>query len=175
MTQSDMVKRLTARMFGQLVLVFAVVITIGCDRVTKHVATTTLAGTPDRSYLGDTVRVVYAENTGGFLSIGADLPAPARTALFTFATGLALIALGVLVTRNHWNGVAALGVSLFVAGGASNWFDRLAHGSVVDFLNVGIGPLRTGIFNVADIAITVGVALFALAEFRPRRGSATQT
>ena len=90
MTQSDMVKRLTARMFGQLVLVFAVVITIGCDRVTKHVATTTLAGTPDRSYLGDTVRVVYAENTGGFLSIGADLPAPARTALFTFATGLAL-------------------------------------------------------------------------------------
>ena len=174
MTQSDMVKRLTARMFGQLVLVFAVVITIGCDRVTKHVATTTLAGTPDRSYLGDTVRVVYAENTGGFLSIGADLPAPARTALFTFATGLALIALGVLVTRNHWSGVAALGVSLFVAGGASNWFDRLAHGSVVDFLNVGIGPLRTGIFNVADIAITVGVALFALAEFRPRSGSATQ-
>ena len=175
MTQSDMVKRLTARMFGQLVLVFAVVITIGCDRVTKHVATTTLAGTPDRSYLGDTVRVVYAENAGGFLGIGADLPAPARTALFTFATGLALIALGVLVTRNHWNGVAALGVSLFVAGGASNWFDRLADGSVVDFLNVGIGPLRTGIFNVADIAITVGVALFALAEFRPRGGSGTQT
>jgi len=164
----------TARLFGRLALVFAVVITIGCDRVTKHVATTTLAGSPDRSYLGDTVRVVYAENTGGFLSIGADLPTPMRTALFTFATGLALIALAVLVTRRQWSGVAALGVTLFVAGGASNWFDRLAHGSVVDFLNVGIGPLRTGIFNVADIAITVGVALFALAEFRPRGGSGGQ-
>jgi signal peptidase II len=165
----------TARVFGQLALVFAVVITIGCDRVTKHVATTTLAGSADRSYLGDTLRVVYAENKGGFLSIGADLPQPMRTALFTIATGLALIALGVLVTRSQWNGVAALGVTLFVAGGASNWFDRLAHGSVVDFLNIGIGPLRTGIFNVADIAITVGVALFALAEFRPRGGPGTQT
>jgi signal peptidase II len=164
----------TARLFGRLALVFAVAITIGCDRVTKHVATITLAGSPDRSYLGDTLRVVYAENTGGFLSLGANLPAPLRTALFTFATGLALIALAVLVTRRHWNGVAALGVTLFVAGGASNWFDRLAHGSVVDFLNVGIGPLRTGIFNVADIAITVGVALFALAEFRPRGGSGEQ-
>jgi len=165
----------TARLFGRLALVFAVVITIGCDRVTKHVATRTLAGAPDRSYLGDTLRVVYAENTGGFLSIGSDLPSPVRTALFTIATGLALVALGVLVTRRRWTGVAALGVTLFVAGGASNWFDRLAHGSVVDFLNVGIGPLRTGIFNVADIAITVGVALFALAEFRPRGGPGTQT
>ena len=42
----------TARLFGRLALVFAVVITIGCDRVTKHVATRTLAGAPDRSYWG---------------------------------------------------------------------------------------------------------------------------
>jgi signal peptidase II len=40
------------------------------------------------------------------------------------------------------------------------------RGSVVDFLNVGIGSLRTGIFNVADMAIMLGVALLLLAELR---------
>jgi signal peptidase II len=163
---------MSGRLVGRMILACAVGITIGCDRVTKHVATATLAGMPDRSYLGDTVRVVYAENTGGFLSIGADLPVTARTALFTITTGIALLALAVLVARRRLNRVGAWGVTLFVAGGASNWFDRLAHGSVVDFLNVGVGPLRTGIFNVADVAIMIGVALFALSEFRPRTDEA---
>jgi signal peptidase II len=163
---------MSGRLVGRMILTCAVVLTIGCDRVTKHVATATLAGMPDRSYLGDTVRVVYAENTGGFLSIGADLPVMARTALFTITTGIALLALAVLVARRRLNRAGAWGVTLFVAGGASNWFDRLAHGSVVDFLNVGVGPLRTGIFNVADVAIMIGVALFALSEFWPRADEA---
>jgi signal peptidase II len=42
----------------------------------------------------------------------------------------------------------------------------LGDGRVIDFLNVGIGGLRTGIFNVADVAIMVGVALFLFAESR---------
>jgi signal peptidase II len=36
------------------------------------------------------------------------------------------------------------------------------HGHVTDFLNVGISALRTGIFNVADFALLVGVALLVL-------------
>ena len=160
---------MSAAAVGRLILACAVVVTIGCDRVTKHVATATLAGMPDRSYLGDTVRVVYAENTGGFLSIGADLPAAARTALFTITTGIALAALALLVARRKLNRAGAWGVTLFVAGGASNWFDRLAHGSVVDFLNVGVGPLRTGIFNVADMALMAGTAILILTQMRSSR------
>jgi len=37
---------------------------------------------------------------------------------------------------------------------------------VVDFLNVGIGPLRTGIFNLADVAILSGAALVVAATAR---------
>jgi signal peptidase II len=48
------------------------------------------------------------------------------------------------------------------AGGASNLIDRLARGTVTDFMNVGIGPLRTGIFNLADVAITLGAVLVVL-------------
>jgi signal peptidase II len=71
---------------------------------------------------------------------------------------------GALAT-NH-----ALFLSLVCAGGISNVIDRIAYdGSVVDFLNMGIGPLRTGIFNVADMAITTGAVLLALdALMQPR-------
>ena len=62
----------------------------------------------------------------------------------------------------------AAAFSLFIAGGASNWFDRINDGRVVDFMNAGIGWLRTGVFNVADVAIMLGVALFIFAELRAR-------
>jgi signal peptidase II len=55
-----------------------------------------------------------------------------------------------------------------VAGGVSNWVDRLVQGSVVDFLNVGIGPVRTGVFNVADMAIMLGAVLIAFGGLQRR-------
>jgi signal peptidase II len=76
---------------------------------------------------------------------------------------LALIALGI---RHRSDGWLVLGLSLFVAGGASNWIDRLLRGSVVDFLIIGIGPVRTGVFNVADAAIMSGAATIVLYEIR---------
>jgi signal peptidase II len=147
----------------------AVLSTIGCDRVTKHAATTMLAGAPSRSYLADTVRLVYVENPGGFLSLGAGLPSVVRTGLFTAGTGLLLCMLVVLMIRGRWDRSPTLGLALFVAGGASNWIDRVARGSVVDFLNVGVGPVRTGVFNVADVAIMLGAGVVALAMFSKRR------
>jgi signal peptidase II len=150
-------------------LLIAIVATIGCDRVTKHVAATTLAGTPGRSFLADTVRLEYVENTGGFLSLGADLPPAVRTGVFTVGTGLALLFLLGAAIRFRMGGWALLGLTLFLAGGASNWADRAVRGSVVDFINIGLGPLRTGIFNVADVAIMAGAAILFFAEVRRGR------
>lgn len=117
--------------------------------------------------------VGYAENTGGFLSLGADLPAGVRTVVFTVATGLMLLVITIYAIRQRWTGWTAFGVALFVAGGASNWIDRVLRGSVIDFLNVGIGSLRTGVFNVADVAIMIGAGIFAVSEWRRSR-DATQ-
>jgi signal peptidase II len=150
------------------VLAAAIVATISCDRVTKHVAAENLAGTSDRSYLSDTVRLTYAENTGAFLGLGADLPPVARTLLFTVGTGAMLLAVAVVAFRSRWAPGSRIGAALFLAGGASNWIDRVIHGSVVDFLNVGIGPVRTGVFNVADVAIMLGACLIAWTELRRR-------
>jgi len=146
-----------------LALLAAVLSTIGCDRLTKHVASTTLPEGQVHSYLADTVRLVYVENPGGFLSLGADLPGVWRIGLFTFVTGTILLGTAAAAARLRLRGWPLIGVSLLVAGGASNWIDRVVRGSVVDFLNVGVGSLRTGVFNVADKAIMIGAAVLVLA------------
>ena len=66
-----------------LALLLLVVMTIGCDRVTKQLATEHLAGEPTRSFLADTFRLTYAENLGGFLSLGAGMSSALRSAVFT--------------------------------------------------------------------------------------------
>jgi signal peptidase II len=142
-----------------VVLFVLVATTIGCDRVTKHIARTALDGAPSRSFLADTVRLVYAENTGGFLSLGADLAPAARTVIFTVGTGLVLVATLTAAFRLEWTAWQLVALGLMFAGGASNWIDRIARGTVVDFLNVGFGSLRTGIFNVADVALMLGGAI----------------
>jgi signal peptidase II len=142
-----------------LVLLAIAAATIGCDRVTKRMAVTSLAGTPGRSFFADTVRLEYAENSGGFLSLGANLPPSVRKAIFKLGTGLILVGSIIAAVKLRFAGWPLVGLSLMWAGGASNWVDRIARGSVVDFLNVGFGALRIGIFNVADVAIMLGACI----------------
>jgi signal peptidase II len=162
-----MLKRISLR----VVLLVAMGSTIACDRATKHVAVTMLAGTANRSFLADTVRLEYAENAGAFLSLGADWPFWVRTTLFGIGNAVLLLALTVMAMRRRWSRSALLGLSLCVAGGVSNLLDRFAFGSVVDFINVGLGPVRTGIFNVADVAIMLGAAVVVLAGMQESTSS----
>jgi signal peptidase II len=153
----------TGRKIALLVLF---VTTIGCDRVTKSYAESTLSGSARQSYLADTVRLEYTENPGGFLGFGADWPAPVRTGLFTVGTGAILLGMLIVLVRSPLSPPALVGAALFVAGGTSNLVDRLFRGSVVDFMNVGIGPVRTGIFNVADMALMLGLAVYFVTHLR---------
>jgi signal peptidase II len=152
-------------------VLFLAASTVGCDAVTKHLAIENLAGFPAQSFFGDTVRLGYAENAGGFLNLGATLPPWARTAVFTIAVGGILFLMAAAAWRAGWRRWHTVALSLFLAGGFANWVDRLGDGTVIDFLNVGIGGLRTGIFNVADVAIMAGVAVFLFAENRSSRAA----
>jgi signal peptidase II len=142
--------------------------TAGCDRVTKHLAVTTLAGMPERSYLGGTVRLDYHENAGGFLSAGSTWRPEVRAIVFQAANGAFLFGTLILAARYKWSRLAGIGLVMFLAGGFSNLVDRIAMGSVIDFLNIGIGPIRTGIFNVADVAIMAGIGLLTIDHWRRR-------
>ncbi len=59
--------------------------------------------------------------------------------------------------------MSLVALSMILSGGASNLYDRiLNNGAVIDFLNIGLGSIRTGVFNIADIVIVVGVLMFIL-------------
>jgi signal peptidase II len=135
---------------------------IAVDQATKLLAARTLKGLGRLSYLADTFRLQYAENPGAFLSLGASLSPGARNAVFVIGTGALLVGCVVMLLREAWTERQQIGWWLVIAGGAANLIDRVARGAVIDFLNVGIGPVRTGIFNVADMAIMLGVGLLLL-------------
>ncbi len=139
-------------------------LSVGMDQVTKRIAVGALQSTPPQSYLADLFRLQYAENQGAFLSLGADLPEQARSWLFTGAVGVLLAGmLSFALFSGRLKPLEVAGLALFVGGGFSNWIDRLLHGGmVIDFMNVGIGPLRSGVFNVADLFVIGGALLFAL-------------
>ena len=119
------------------------------------------------SYLSDTIRIGYTENKGAFLGMGKDMPEQLRFLVFTVLVGIFLTSfLLYLVLSIPLNMYTLVGLSCMFSGGASNFIDRAVNnGSVVDFLNVGVGPLRTGIFNVGDIAILFGVTLFFFGSY----------
>lgn len=154
------------RLFVLLVVVLAV---ITFDQASKSIAQRSLAGEPAREYLGGAVRLEYAENVGSFLSLGATLPAETRFWIFTvFSTALVVgLALYALRASADTPLLVYLGIALVIAGGVGNLIDRLTHGGrVVDFMQLRAGPLRTGVFNVADVALMVGIGLVLLAMLR---------
>ena len=133
---------------------------VGCDQAAKILARGVLAERPPISLLYGVVRLQYVENPGAFLSLGADLPHTVRFLVFVVGAGAVLAAgLAFAVRSNHLGRWQKAAVLLAVGGGIGNLIDRVAHGAVVDFVSLGIGPLRTGIFNLADVAITGGLAL----------------
>ncbi|BFU93389.1 MAG: Lipoprotein signal peptidase [Nitrospira sp.] len=146
---------------------------VGCDQVTKELARTYLAFQPPLSCCHDVVRLHYAENAGAFLGLGWNLPEETRILVFQFAVGIGLLALFVVLlqSQNQPHGFL-IAWTLILSGGIGNVLDRLLHhGRVTDFMNLGVGSLRTGIFNVADVFITVGVLwlLLALRQQDPPR------
>jgi len=142
---------------------------ISCDRVTKSLAKTHLMNHPDISYLHNTFKLEYAENTGAALSLGDSLPKALSFWVLSMMPLALMIALVVYTLKNlhKLNTLKMVALALIFAGGMGNVIDRIFFDRhVTDFMNVGIAGLRTGIFNVADMAVTAGVIclLFAARE-----------
>ncbi len=148
---------------------------IGCDQISKEAARNVFADSPPLSLAGDTVRFELAENSGAFLSLGAQLPESVRGALFTVAMPVFLLLISALVLHQGMTGLSAVGLALLLGGGLGNWIDRLTNqGLVTDFVSLGLGPVRTGIFNLADVAILAGATMVALAPHLAERRGATR-
>jgi signal peptidase II len=151
-----------------LVFTLLLLASVGCDHAAKQIAQSALSGIPGISLAADTVRFELTSNPGAFLSLGADLPSPLRELVFLGVIPLFLAGVCLLGLRAGFtSGWPLAGLALIAGGGLANWLDRLMNGgAVTDFVSLGVGPLRTGIFNLADVGISTGIALLLLARSR---------
>lgn len=157
------------RISQKLVLVVLVLfLCVGCDQATKSVARAHLPVTQPIFLLGDMLQLQYTENLGAFLGLGSRLPAAVRFWILIVVVSASLTGLLVFILISpHLTQVGFWGGALVVGGGFSNLLDRIHNnGAVVDFINIGVGRLRTGIFNVADLAIMLGIGLLLFQEGR---------
>lgn len=146
------------------------VLALGCDQAAKQVAVGQLAASPPISLAGDVVRFELAANPGGFLGLGRGLPDGVRGLVFTALVPAVLALLCALALRSRVSLRFAVALGLVAGGGLGNWLDRLRHdGAVTDFVSLGVGGLRTGIFNLADLAVIAGVVLLVFAGAGPER------
>ena len=92
------------------------------------------------------------------MGLGAAIPENIRFWVFSVFVALFLIIMFFyLVFSKSFTARQIFILSVILGGGMGNLIDRLMNdGRVADFMNVGIGPVRTGIFNVADLYITFG-------------------
>lgn len=160
----------TSRLRLMLVLLVSLV---GCDQASKHYATMHWKdrNPPRQSFLKDTFRIEYAENVGAFLGMFGNLAPAVRRLILVIgnAIGMAVLAAIILGTAkiDRWSYIAW---ALVFVGGIGNLIDRIRIHAVIDFLNLGVGNLRTGIFNVADMAITAGFVMLLPQIFRTSDG-----
>lgn len=128
-----------------------------CDRLAKRWVMDALALTHTREVWGDFLRFTYVRNPGVAFGLFADHGLP--LGWISVVALAAVLWLALRAPVRAWPRSVALG--LIIGGAAGNLYDRLRFGSVLDFIDVGIGRHRFWTFNVADAAISVGVVVWA--------------
>ncbi|MBD3348388.1 MAG: signal peptidase II, partial [Candidatus Eisenbacteria bacterium] len=147
-------------------------IVVLADQVVKKVVTSVMELGETVDVLGTVARFTRTSNTGAAFGM-----LRGQSLVFIIVSAAASIA--IAASYRHIARLRALeqvAFGLIMGGALGNLVDRIRLGAVVDFINIGIGDLRWPYFNIADSAITIGVAMLAfhiLFRPRPEGGSAT--
>lgn len=124
----------------------------------------------------DVFNIVHTRNPGAAFGLFTGAPESVRMFLLVGVTGVVIALIGSLLwqaTRNPEpaNQISRWALPLVFGGALGNLYDRVVRGSVTDFLQVFIGSYEWPSFNVADSAISVGVALLAIEILFARKDS----
>lgn len=138
-----------------------VLVTLGVlllDLLTKYIVQSRMELFQSIPVIDNIFHITYIMNPGAAFGIMAN-----KTGLFITVTLVLLIGVAIFYKQLRQQGALAVSALGLVVGGAlGNLIDRLRYGQVVDFLDFRIWP----IFNVADVAIVVGMALLVIVIFR---------
>lgn len=139
---------------------------VGCDFSTKKLAYLELRGSHIKSLMSGKIKLIYTENSGGMLGFGSDMPDHMKLIIFKVCVGFLLLSIFFFAIRNkNMNKWQMTSLILILSGGFGNLIDRfLNDGKVIDFMVLEIFNYRTGIFNFADLYITIGVFLLIISS-----------
>lgn len=154
------------RRWGPALLMLAIVSggIFAADLLTKTLVQRELDFRESVSVLGQVVRLTYIVNEGA--AFGLYLGDASKTIFLVLSSLAAALVLGVYAYGQDEGWLKRFALALILGGALGNIHDRIRYGSVVDFIDIGIGSYRWPIFNVADIAVTVGAILLGLAYLR---------
>ena len=144
----------------QIVVVLAIVV---LDQIVKAMVRSRLMLHESITVIPGFFDLTRVHNTGaayGFLD-GVDFPF--KTALLACVAAAALVGLSVYAVKLERSQVLTrAGLTLVIGGAAGNLIDRITAGYVLDFFDLYRGDWHFWAFNVADSAISIGVALMIL-------------
>lgn len=138
------------------------------DQVTKYIVVRFLAQGARVDVLGEILRISHIRNSGAIFGVMRN-----SGGYFTvFSLVAAIVLVVVLLLSRKACGLVKVGLGLVLGGAIGNLIDRLRLGAVVDFVDIGISnEVRWPSFNVADLAITLGVVFIVICSLRSSTGS----
>jgi len=148
-------------------IVLLIIANIAIDQISKAIIASTMIYNEVIKVFSDTFLLKYVKNPGAFLGMGSDSN---ETIKLIFLKILPVFVLGYVVyyvlKNKDLNRLNLIAFCCIIGGGISNVFDRIAHGSVIDFLYIDLGGIfRTGIFNLADVSVTTGMLFLLFTAF----------
>lgn len=149
-----------------ILILLTVSVNIGCDQVSKSIVREKIGYGETIQYLDNHLTLTKVENTGAFLSLGDSWPPFIKSALLLLMPLIVIgLGLGYLVVTFRLSRLFIAGACFIIGGGIGNLIDRFVYSSVTDFLHLQFGVFQTGIFNMADVSVMVGVGLILLNSF----------
>jgi signal peptidase II len=120
------------------------------------------------------LRITHWTNDGAAFSLFANSASPdaVRWVLIGFSLLAALVVLVLMVRLGDRVTLTTFALALIFAGALGNVYDRIAYGSVVDFIEVHIFSYHWPDFNVADSSIVTGACLLLLDSLLTKTGPA---
>jgi len=120
------------------------------------------------------LRITHWTNEGAAFSLFADSATPntVRWVLVSFSLLAAIVVLIAMIRLGSRITLTTLALALILAGALGNVHDRIAYGSVIDFIEVHIFTYHWPDFNVADSSIVVGACLLMLDSLLTHKSTA---
>lgn len=150
-----------------LLIVFNIIL----DQASKYWVRYNVIKDSRSEIFGDFFTLHNVENSGAFLGLGSDFSPILKIILLNVLPVIVLTLVLIHIFRDKsLDRFSIVGFACIIGGGIANIYDRILYKSVTDFLHIDLGGVfRTGIFNLADVSVMVGMGCLIVGNFKKKK------